>query len=142
MYIPHIPPYRTLLPILPYTILSSRLYPKSISSYPLHTFNIPRFSSINILFHSTLSYSSYPTLNYFTIPLLKLDRNDSWQKRLVLLGQIDLPSGDKAARLGGSDSWPKIYQLFSIKSFWLLEISAPDLGPQTFQHQEDSVPNL
>ena len=23
-------------------------------------------------------------------------RNDSWQKRLALLGQIDVPSGDKA----------------------------------------------
>ena len=96
VYIPHVPPYRTLLPILPYTILPSRLYPKSMPSYPPHTFNTPRFPSIYILFHSTLSYSSVPYLNYFTLPLLKLDRNDSWQKRLVLLGQIDLPSCDKA----------------------------------------------
>ena len=60
MYIPHVPPYHTLLPILPYTILPSRLYPKSIPSYPPHTFNTPRFPSIYILFHSTLSYSSVP----------------------------------------------------------------------------------
>ena len=60
MYIPHVPPYRTLLPILPYTILPSRLYPKSIPSYPPLTFNTPRFPSIYMLFHSTLSYSSVP----------------------------------------------------------------------------------
>ena len=54
------PSYRTLLPILPYTILPSSLHPKSIPSYPLHTFNTPRFPSIYILLHSTLSYSSVP----------------------------------------------------------------------------------
>ena len=93
------PPYHTLLPILPYTILPSRLYPKSIPSYPLHTFNTPRFPSIYILLHSTLSYSSvrYPKLFHptptETRPKWPPGRNDSWQKRLVLLGQIDLPSG-------------------------------------------------
>ena len=56
------PPYRTLLPILPYTMLPTRLYPKSILSYPFHTVtvNTPRFPSIYILLHSTLSYSSVP----------------------------------------------------------------------------------
>ena len=96
MYIPHVPPCRTLLPILPYTILPSRLYPKSIPSYPPHIFNTPCFPSIYILFHSILSYSSVPYPKLLHPTLLKLDRNDSWQKRLVLLGQIYLPSGDKA----------------------------------------------
>ena len=95
MYIPHVPPSRTLLPILPYTIWPSHLYPKSIPSYPPLTFNTPRFPSIYMLFHS-IHTLPYPTLNYFNLPLLKLDRNDLWQKRHVLLGQIDLPSGDKA----------------------------------------------
>ena len=114
MYIPHVPPYHTLLPILPYTILPSRLYPKSIPSYPPHTFNTPRFPSIYILFHSTLSIP-YHNLNYFTLPLLKLDRNDSWQKQFVLLGQIDLPSGDKAD---------------TIRRKWLMAEDLP-----TFRHQ-------
>ena len=39
-------------------------------------------------------------------------RNESGQKRLVLLGQIGLPSGDKTERLGGNDSMPTIYLLF------------------------------
>ena len=96
MYIPHLPPYRTLLPILPYTILSSRLYPKSIPTYPPYTFNTACFPSIYILFHSTLSNSSVPYPKLLHLPQLKLDRNDPWQKRFVLLGQIDLSSGDKA----------------------------------------------
>ena len=77
MYIPHVPRYRTLLPILPYTILPSRLYPKSIQSYPPHTFNTPRFPSIYMLFHSTLSYSSVPYPKLLHLPQLKLDRNIS-----------------------------------------------------------------
>ena len=96
MYIPDVPSYRTLLPILPYTILPSRLYPNSIPSYPPHTFNTPRFPSIYILFHSTLSYSSvpYPKLLHPT----PTETRPKWlmAERLVLLGQIDQPSGDKA----------------------------------------------
>ena len=88
------PMYR---PILPYTILPSHLYPKSISSYPPLTFNTPRFPSIYILFHSTLSYSSvpYPKLLHPSPTEIR----PKWLKAettLVLLGQIDLPSGDKA----------------------------------------------
>ena len=65
-----------------------------------HILSIPliHYVSLAFTYYSILSYHTlpYPTLNYFTLPLLKLDRNDSWQKWLVLLGQIDLPSGDKA----------------------------------------------
>ena len=96
MNIPHVPPYSTLLPILPYTILPSRLYPKSIPSYPLHTFNTPRFSSIYILFHSTLSYSSilYPKRLHPT----PTETRPKWlmAETTCLIRQIDLPSGDKA----------------------------------------------
>ena len=75
--------------------------PYSIPSYPLHTFYTHvslAFTYYPILPYHTLPYS---TLNYFTLSLLKLTkitrgRNDAGQKRLVLLGQIDLPSGDKA----------------------------------------------
>ena len=75
MYIPHVPPYRTLFPILPYTILPSRLYPKSIPSYPPHTYHVSlAFTCYSILPYHTLPYH---TLNYFTLPLLKQDRNIS-----------------------------------------------------------------
>ena len=65
-----------------------------------HILPIPliHYVSLAFTYYSILPYHTllYHTLNYFTLPLLKLDRNDSWQKRLFLLGQIDLPSGDKA----------------------------------------------
>ena len=65
-----------------------------------HILPIPLIHHVSLAFtyYSILPYHTllYHTLNYFTLPLLKLDRNDSWQKRLVLLGQNDLPSGDKA----------------------------------------------
>ena len=145
MYIPHVPPYRTLLPNLPYTILPSRLYPKSIPSYPLHIFNTPRFPSIYTLFHSTLSYASvpYPKLLHPPPPLLKLDRNDSWRKRLVLLGQIDLPSGDKADTtrrkwLMAEDLPTFRHKVVLVTRDFCPRPGAPDVS--TFQHQDDLVP--
>ena len=84
-------------PIVHYSL--SYLIPSCPLVYTLtpyhHILPIPliAFTYYSILPYHTLPYH---TLNYFTLPLLKLDRNDSWQKRLVLLGQIDLPSGDKA----------------------------------------------
>ena len=77
-----------------------------IPSFPLvyilsphhHILPIHLIHHVSLVYYSILPYHTLPyhTLNYFTLPLLKLDRNDSWQKRLDLLGQIDLPSGDKA----------------------------------------------
>ena len=43
-------------------------------------------------------------------------RNDSWQKQLVLLGQIDLPSGGKADTT--RRKWLKAEDLLTYKSFW------------------------
>ena len=89
-------PYPTLLSILPYPILPSRLYPTPSH----HILSILLMSHVSLAFtyYSILPYPTLPniTLNYFTLPLLKLTRNDPEQKRLVLLGQIDLPvpSGD------------------------------------------------
>ena len=146
MYIPHVSPYRTLLPILSYTILPSRLYPKSIPSYPHHIFNTPCFPSIYIIFQSTLSYTLlYPTLNYFTLPLLKLDQNDSWRKRFDLLGQIDLPSDDKADTTRGkwlmAEDLPTFrHQVVLVTRDFCPRPGAPDAP--TFQHQDDSVPNF
>ena len=64
-----------------------------------HILSIPLIHHVTLAFtyFSILPYHTlpYPTLTYFTLPLLKLDRNDSWQMRLLLLGQIDLPSGGK-----------------------------------------------
>ena len=69
-----------------------------------HILSIPLIHHVTLAFtyYSILPYHTlpYPTLTYFTLPLLKLDRNDSWQKRLVLFSQIDLPSGDKAYTTG------------------------------------------
>ena len=80
-YIPSCPPVYTL-----------SLYHYILSIPLIHHVSLA-FTYYSILHYHTLSY---PTLNCFTLPLLKLDRNNSWQKPLVLLGQIDLPSGDKA----------------------------------------------
>ena len=84
----------------------SYLIPSCPPVYTLNPYHHILSISIPLLHHVSLAFTyysilpyhtpPYPTLNYFTLPLLKLDRNDSWQKRLVLLGQIDLPSGDKA----------------------------------------------
>ena len=92
------PPYPTLLPILPYTILPSRLYPTPYhhilfipliphvslaftyySILPYHTLPYPTmaFAYYSILPYHTLPYR---TLNYLTLPLLKLDRNDPGPK--------------------------------------------------------------
>ena len=93
------PMYR---PVVHYSL--SYLIPSCPLVYTLspyhHILPIPLIHHVSLAFtyYSILPYHTLPyhTLNYFTLPLLKLDRNDSWQKRLVLLGQIDLPSGDKA----------------------------------------------
>ena len=87
---------------LPYTALCPTLSHPTIPVISFHTIIsspyllYPTFPSIYILFHSTLSYSSvlYPKLLH-PIPI-ETDQNDPGQKQLVLLGQIDLPSGDKA----------------------------------------------
>ena len=54
-----------------------------------HILSIPLIHHVSLAFtyYSILSCHTlpYPTLNYFTLPLLKLDRNDSWQKRLHLI---------------------------------------------------------
>ena len=89
-------------PIVHYSL--SYLIPSCPLAYTLspyqHILPIPLIHHVSLAFtyYSILPYHTLPynTLNYFTLPLLKLDRNDSWQKRFVLLGQIDLPSGDKA----------------------------------------------
>ena len=89
-------------PIVHYTL--SYLIPSCPLVYTLspyhHILPIPLIHHVSLAFtyYSILPYHTllYHTLNYFTLPLLKLDRNDSWQKRFVLLGRIDLPSGDKA----------------------------------------------
>ena len=89
-------------PIVHYSL--SYLIPSCPPVYTLspyhHILLIPLIHQVSLAFtyYSILPYHTLPyhTLNYFTLPLLKLDRNDSWQKRFVLLGQIDLPSGDKA----------------------------------------------
>ena len=96
----------------------SYLIPSCPPVYTLSPFN--HILSIPLIHHVSLSFACYsilpyhtlpyPTLNYFTLPLLKLDRNDSWQKRLVLLGQIYLPSGDKADTTRRNDSWPKTFR--------------------------------
>ena len=93
------PMYR---PVVHYSL--SNLIPSCPLVYTLsphhHILLIPLIHHVSqaFIYYSILSYHTLPyhTLNYFTLPLLKLDRNDSWQKRLVLLGQIDLPWGDKA----------------------------------------------
>ena len=89
-------------PIVHYSL--SYLIPSCPLVYTLspyhHILPIPLIHHVSLAFtyYSILPYHTLPyhTLNYFTLPLLKLDRNDSWQKRFVLLGRIDLPSGDKA----------------------------------------------
>ena len=89
-------------PTMYYTL--SYLIPSCPPVYTLspyhHILPIPLMHHVTIAFtyYSILPYHTlpYPTLTYFTLPLLKLDWNDSWQKWLVLLGQIDLPSGGKA----------------------------------------------
>ena len=145
VYIPHVPPYRTVLPILPFFFYTTCPPLYTLSPYH-HILSISLIHHVSLAFtyYSILPYHTlpYPTLNYFTLPLLKLDRNDSWRKRLVLLGQIDLPSGDKPTQLGGSDSWPKIYRLFVVlvTRDFCFRPGAPDVS--TFQHQGDSVPNL
>ena len=93
-------------PIVHYSL--SYLIPSCPLVYTLrpyhHILPIPSIHHVSLAFtyYSILPYHTLPyhTLNYFTLPLLKLDRNDSWQKRLVLLGQIDQPSGDKADTTG------------------------------------------
>ena len=89
-------------PIVHYSL--SYLIPSCPLVYTLspyhHILPIPFIHHASLAFtnYSILPYHTLPyhTLNYFTLPLPKPDRNDSLQKRFVLLGQIDLPSGDKA----------------------------------------------
>ena len=108
-------------PIVHYSL--SYLIPSCPLVYTLspyhHILSIPLIHHVSLAFtyYSILPYHTLPyhTLNYFTLPLLKLDRNDSWQKRLVLLCQIDLPSGDKA----DTTRWK-----------WLMAADLP-----TFRHQ-------
>ena len=107
VYLPHcyLTDHRPTLHYSPsalrYRILPSRLYPTPYH----HILSIPFIPHVSLAFtyYSILPYHTrpYPTLNYFTLSLLKLTtmtrgRNDAGRKRLVLLGQIDLPSGDKA----------------------------------------------
>ena len=107
--------------------------PYSIPSYPFHTFYTPRFPSIYILLHSTLSYSSilYPKLPH-PIPT-ETDHNDPGLKRLVLLGQIDLPSGDFGPRPGAPD-------ISAARRFSTKPVNTPRrFGTKTFRHQNIST---
>ena len=78
VYLPHC--YPTVHhPTLHYSL--SHVIPSYRPVYPLRTFYTPRFPSIYILLHSTLSYSSipYPKLLHY-IPT-ETDQNDPGPKR-------------------------------------------------------------
>ena len=103
-----IPPYPILLHILPYPILHSRLYPTPYH----HILSIPLIPHVSLAFtyYSILPYHTlpHPTLNYFTLTPLKLDRYDPGQKRLrtetTRLSRPYHEADDKTE----SDSWPKV----------------------------------
>ena len=107
--------------------------PYYIPSYPLHSLYTPRFPSVYILLHATLSYSSvpYPKLLHPTPtetrpkwPGVETFQgwNDSsyWANSAYMYHQVIRPK-----RLGGSDSWPKIYWLSGTKLF----LVSRDFGP-------------
>ena len=120
------------------------------SCFPVYTlspyFSIPLIHHVSLAFtyYSILAYHTlpYPTLNYFTLPLLKLDRNDSWKKRLVLLSQIDLSSGDKADTTRRKYLMAEDLPTFRHQVVLVPRDFCPRPGPQMFQHEDNSVPNL
>ena len=98
-----------------------------------HILSIPLIHHVSLAFTycHTLPYS---TLNYFTLTLLKLDRNDSWQKRLVLLGHIDLPSGDRADTTRRKWLMAEDLPTFRHQVVLVTRDFCPDPGPKTFHH--------
>ena len=92
----------------------------TLSTYH-HILSIPLIHHVSLAFthYSILPYHTlpYPILNYFTLSLLKLDRNDSWQNRLE-------PLHDKTNKMACAPSEdsdqpghpPSLIRVFAVRS--------------------------